>query len=863
MVIEAMGLAETLPMLLETAVRGAAVLLAAGAVTLGLRKSSAAVRHLVWTVALTGVLAMPVIQAVVPEVGVLPVGDRGDGRGDVVPLATFDRMGQGEWTGSASESLKTGESTAAGMSESAKSGEWYVVPESVPESESSVASESSVRASTLSLVPVTAIRPLLLAIWLLVACAILVPVLAGWLGIRRLERRSRPIAAPRIQHLATRLALRIGLRREFRLLGGPPRAMPMTWGIARPVILLPSDAERWPAARLEAVLLHELAHVKRRDCLTQLLAEVVRAAHWFNPLVWVAARQLRIERERASDDVALTGGAGASRYATELLGLAREYRASRATTLAAVAMARPSQLSDRLLAVLDEGRRRGGVGRGASLRVATIALLAVLPLAALAPAASASPDEPDASEALTTSSASAIPMIPVAPVLSQGRSPIAAQEPTCAASPDGWEQVQHQSNDDRVTIQMERPGCELEVRLEGEVALDAAAATIARMGPDARVRIEEDDGRMERYLEVRPGARGVPSYVYRVNGREAEFGGAAQAWYRAVLLHLFRTTSFAAEERVQAILDRGGVEAVLTELGQIESSHVFATYVRELLERAQLEEAELRALVRSSARRVDSDHYMGEILEAVAMHQPLEGGILDDFIVAAMTLDSDHYRSQTLRTVVRAGGLTNEQVAGVLRAAADMDSDHYKTELLTEVADRYALEPGFRHAYLTATAEMDSDHYRSEVLERLLSRNDLSAAEMADVIAAAAMLDSDHYRSEILQEVARGGLGDSALQRAFFDAAAGLDSDHAYGETMKLLIEQDAVPPALLTTIVDHAASELDSDHSLSELLLLIIARHPVEGALRTAFLRAMDSIDSDHSRGRVADALLRSGAGA
>ncbi len=156
--------------------------------------------------------------------------------------------------------------------------------------------------------------------------------------------------------------------------------MPMTWGWIRPVVLLPSDAEAWPASRWRDVLLHELAHVQRLDCLTQAIAQAACALYWFNPLAWLAAWRMRFERERACDDVVLLCGSRASDYAAHLLDLARSLRSRHRHSLAALAMARPSHLEGRLLSILDAGCPRRGLTRP-TVALGLIALMAlILPL---------------------------------------------------------------------------------------------------------------------------------------------------------------------------------------------------------------------------------------------------------------------------------------------------------------------------------------------------------------------------------------------------------------------------------------------------------------------------------------------------
>ena len=165
-------------------------------------------------------------------------------------------------------------------------------------------------------------------------------------------------------------------------------AMPMAWGILRPSVLMPADADAWPAERLRIVLLHELAHVKRRDCLTHMLAQISCALYWFNPLAWMAARHLRTERERACDDLVLAAGTRGPDYADQLLEIARVMRSGRFPALfggASLAMAQRSQLEGRLMAILDPTVPRSGVSRLRTVAATLLFACAVMPLAAVQP----------------------------------------------------------------------------------------------------------------------------------------------------------------------------------------------------------------------------------------------------------------------------------------------------------------------------------------------------------------------------------------------------------------------------------------------------------------------------------------------
>ncbi len=123
---------------------------------------------------------------------------------------------------------------------------------------------------------------------------------------------------------------------------------PYTMGLFRSRIVLPASARAWSSAHLRAVLAHEQAHARRRDCLAQLFVDVYAAISWPNPLAWVARRQLAMERELSADEAVLAQGTLPSEYASLLVQHARQ------GTALAVAMASPSSLPMRIERILAE-----------------------------------------------------------------------------------------------------------------------------------------------------------------------------------------------------------------------------------------------------------------------------------------------------------------------------------------------------------------------------------------------------------------------------------------------------------------------------------------------------------------------------
>lgn len=187
--------------------------------------------------------------------------------------------------------------------------------------------------------------------WALGALVVLVRLGAAHLGALRLVQRAE----------------RSGGARYGSLLESP-----VVIGAFRPVIVLPMAARNWSEERLRTVLLHESAHVRRRDGLALLLAHLACALYWFQPLAWWALRALRRECELAADEDVIASGVRPSNYAEHLLAVAHGI----ALPAVGIAMAaRPTELARRITTLVTRDHLPTPLTRGRALLLAAGALL--------------------------------------------------------------------------------------------------------------------------------------------------------------------------------------------------------------------------------------------------------------------------------------------------------------------------------------------------------------------------------------------------------------------------------------------------------------------------------------------------------
>ena len=238
-----------------------------------------------------------------------------------------------------------------------------------------------------------------LVLWICGGAVIVIIQLVRWAGAGFLASMASSIEDEGQLKAAERIRADLQLRKPVALLRSEMTAVTMAWGIRRPCIVLPADSANWSLERVEAVLQHEFAHIKRNDNMLHLLAVVVSALFWFNPLVWIVMRRLNYEREVACDDQVLNSGIFASSYARHLMDLNVRLTGPKSEKIIPAVMAHSSNIKRRLLSILDPKVNRRPLKPAVAAACLLVIIAFAMPVAAFQPWAK----EPEGDRTLTFS----------------------------------------------------------------------------------------------------------------------------------------------------------------------------------------------------------------------------------------------------------------------------------------------------------------------------------------------------------------------------------------------------------------------------------------------------------------------------
>jgi hypothetical protein len=428
------------------------------------------------------------------------------------------------------------------------------------------------------------------------------------------------------------------------------------------------------------------------------------------------------------------------------------------------------------------------------------------------------------------------------------------------------------------------------VEMRGKIEITDDDKDIKSMSPDGYLEITKTVFGSRRTLVISPQSGGLKREYYE--GRtNMPWEPEGRKWLAEIMPELLRTTTIAAESRVNRFYKQGGVNGVLTEINEMESDYVIQHYADLLMKISSVPQKDYPNIINKVTSKLESDYYIAEFLQNNMDKFLQNRDAVDAVFGVCSKLDSDHYKTQIIKSALKAQPISLESVKIVLTATDNMDSDHYKTEVLTTLLRQPNLTDPIVAEMINSTKSFDSDHYRTQVIEKALSQKGLSSSSYQKVLESVKNFDSDHYKTQVLTDLLSNklpsdqifnlvglsnsidsdhyltivfqsimknqDLSDDAF-KSLMERASNVDSDHYASQILQSALDLQNLTDAKLISILD-AASNIGSDHYITEVLVESAPKVKNAGAsVKDAYRKALNRIDSETYYGRAAKALDR-----
>jgi beta-lactamase regulating signal transducer with metallopeptidase domain len=464
--------------------------------------------------------------------------------------------------------------------------------------------------------------------WFVGFVLVLVRFASALLRLRRFRQLAHVTAAATV--LRT-FAPMLRIKRQIRIFQSDQIHAPMTWGIWRPVILLPQSWQGLPEERREVALLHELVHIARNDFAIRIVADVFCALFWFQPLAWSVRRALREEQELACDERVLAAGKKCSVYAKVLLYW--HDRLSAQDGLPAPGMAQPSGLERRLRSILDPRLRRKPLSLWQMGGFWLLGLGIALPLWSVEFTAASTPALPSR---LHSDPPGAPSVVDRGMPTSKARSAVSGRQahdsvhtlnggvtcPECFQLSTRGHFGEILGEGDRWFATWSRSGRTVEENAFRGVRFQADMSDVTFVEPGGFFELYEKASEGTRRLVVSPDPYGHIRRIWYVDARRQSFDRMARTWLANRLLEWERHAGYTSDARVDFLLRVGGVQAVFDELTRLDSDGVRRLYMLALLKQDNVPEIQKeQALVTAEERFATREGWSNLLTEILEDHQ--------------------------------------------------------------------------------------------------------------------------------------------------------------------------------------------------------------------------------------------------
>lgn len=405
------------------------------------------------------------------------------------------------------------------------------------------------------------------------------------------------------------------------------------------------------------------------------------------------------------------------------------------------------------------------------------------------------------------------------------------------------ESISSSNKSTKITFNRSNGISSFNVEMRGKIDVTDDDKDIKSISPDGYLEISKVTFGARRSIVITPEGGGIKREYYE--GREKiAFAPEGKIWLGEILPELVRSSTIAAESRVNRYYRQGGVNGVLEEIGRLDGSYIKSHYAN-LLMKLNVPVKDYANVIAKISEGMDSDHYLTEFLEK-NMNKFLQSKEASDALFQACgKMESDHYITQVIKAALQNQTPSAEAMKSLLLTAGNMDSDHYITEVLSALMKQQNLTDATIGEMINTSKKIESDHYKTVVLKKALSKPGLSANSFQRVLESIQNIESDHYKTEVLTDLLNNKLTNE-MDLTILQLSSTIESDHYMSVVLGAVLKRQDLTDDAFKKLVEVAAGS-DSDHYSSTVLQQALQIPNLSEAKVINVIQAAGGIDSDH----------------
>ncbi len=450
----------------------------------------------------------------------------------------------------------------------------------------------------------------------------------------------------------------------------------------------------------------------------------------------------------------------------------------------------------------------------------------------------------------------------------------------------------NEDNKQRQKFTICQNGTNFSIEYEGYITLSDDDRDVVAISAGGYLKVSKSAFGSKRRVQIEADRSGNMIRKYYVGWSQKDYEPEGRTWLAEILPVVVRSSTLAAEDRVDRIYTSGGITAFAQEVRKLEGDYVKAAYLKLILCKS-LQENEVDQVVQLMGTEIESDHYLSELLRdniSVLLKNPAR---LSAFKVAMTKIDSDHYSNEVFQKINRSSEVSDALLVDLLSGADNIQSDHYLSSVLIDVLRYRDLSNSGLDQLLKVSRSIQSDHYLSEVLKDAIRETNLNSQSFRALTEALRTVESDHYSCEVVKAMSDRELSKEDLSLLLTVMGEEVESDHYLKEALVHVLRKQNASRIPLTSFLKavgtvgsgtysmevmkeierstnlsslsdaqvieilQACGKIDSDHYLTEALSTFAAEaKPRGGSVKEAYLQVAGNISSETYYGRAAKAV-------